>query len=461
MSKKSSTMQDPSPLARHSLSQKSTPTKIRNSQLSSSFLVKPLPKPENKKLHPNKIRTLIQSKTTKHLKMKSEKVSPSQSPSKSKYTSEACFPLSANISPNASFRNLSLHLKQTSFCDMGLSESRTIGLNETSKKSKNSSFQSFSNGMLSEDSPRMQEAHKLEIYLNEQLSLNVDKSNEKTRISIYGDVFQLIIDRDKYFGRLMTRIKRAYEDLLNSSSSNDIFRLSNENKTIRQTLSKEIEEKKEIVFKLKKEARKNEKLSKYIEELKIDIKDYQERAENSKRIFENQLNPDQRSWQLLIEDRNKYCDELKAAKKTIHSYRSREKSMKKLLCAIKKRGVPVEDIYETDVQLKKSLTKQITEETNLETTVSRKSRNNSLGPSIPKLKLNKQDSQGSLELNSDEDIPTNEQTLSDGKSSGKSDKVPKIPIPPTSEQGFHQEFVSRVDEFSESWRIALQKEKKF
>lgn len=454
MSKKVTSSCEASGTSKQSQSQKSTPTRSRTQHLSSSFLMKSIPKPDNSKLHSNKIRTLIQSKTVKGMKTRSEKVSPSSSPPKSKPV-DFCFPLSANISPNASFRNISLHFKQSSFCDSGVSDSKTMAaFNDNQKKSRNHSFYSFTTGMLSDESPRLQEAQKLENYLDEQLSLISNKTNDKLKMDIYGDIFQIIIDKDKIYGNLLTRIKRAYEDVVNRASKRDIFRLLKENDSIKMSLSKEIEEKKEARHKVKSLTQSNEQLNKYLEEYRKQLQEFQEKSTDaSNRVNDQQMPPDQRSWRLLIEDRNKYCEELKAAKKSIISYRTREKGMKKLLCAIKKRGVPVEDIYQQDVQ---KLSPQTPEETS-DKLISN-TRSSSL-ITIPKLNLTRKNSKRSLPT-SDEDLSESPGAKST-PSEGSSDKVPKLSIPSQLSEGFHQEFVSRADEFSESWRVALDKEKKF
>jgi hypothetical protein len=148
----------------------------------------------------------------------------------------------------------------------------------------------------------------------------------------------------------------------------------------------------------------------------------------------------------LVAENQSYQELFARMDHDISLFKKREKRLVKLVLAMKNRGYPVDTVYEEDVHNAKKKT---------DPTPSATSGN------VNPAKSDDSDTPVSTERPPDpteaekkEGHPT-PQSLA-GPTESKKNPVPPLVLPPGQENGFHQEFLAKIDEFSESWRKQIQ-----
>lgn len=138
-----------------------------------------------------------------------------------------------------------------------------------------------------------------------------------------------------------------------------------------------------------------------------------------KDAYENYIeNLKQSNSDKLIEENNRLKSELGLANKKIKDAEIREKKYLKLLATLEKKGYPVEETYKNHKK-------------------------------PPKKAL----------LSTDE-ASLNSTDYSEVSSLKRDAPIPRLSLPQASNEGYHQEFMSHLNEFSESWRLQMEKDKR-
>ena len=169
-----------------------------------------------------------------------------------------------------------------------------------------------------------------------------------------------------------------------------------------------------------------------------------------------------------------------------HSLNKKQKDINSALTYMKKKGVPVEQYFQQfnqELKHKKSNAKDLdssltnlnlSHESKSKTHINKESETSLSNPSAlldtrPKNFSSKEPENGLVKVTSPHDIKsmsTNKDSPATASSLNPPQEsrlkplgIPRLTINPPSDVGFHQEFMARIDEFSDSWRELIKKEK--
>ncbi|CAG9314425.1 unnamed protein product [Blepharisma stoltei] len=161
----------------------------------------------------------------------------------------------------------------------------------------------------------------------------------------------------------------------------------------------------------------------YIEHLLLKCENKLKKSIDLHLESKNLSNHIEKSREKIIEDYKKLKTELNAANKKINDSVVREKKYIKLLSSLEKQGYPIQEIYNNlkmEPKKNRSSLASIDEDSSTTTDYSEVS-----------------------SLKRDSNVP-----------------IPKLSLPEHLSDGYHQEFMSKFSEFSESWRIQIEKDKR-
>ena len=176
----------------------------------------------------------------------------------------------------------------------------------------------------------------------------------KNPIDACREALAAIAATDHTFGPLVARIKDFYEAQLDQLQAKRLFEanqcLKMKAASLDERIEKELAQHKQLKRKIQKFSRENEDLANDIEDRENKYTDMQDQLLRISAIDLGGLSMTEESWKLLISQNKDFaeaCKELQAKNK---AYRRNEKKMINIVLALKKQGVPVEAIYETDVK---------------------------------------------------------------------------------------------------------------
>ena len=195
--------------------------------------------------------------------------------------------------------------------------------------------------------------------LENQLSQQIKRDNS---IAPYKSTLSSIIQNEKTFGKVLVKLQDFYNGQVNSLQKPALIKL-------REQLGEEIEEFKAKIDLEKQEIsdmkKRTEKYSKENKDLVNTVKEKEEKLGDMKDQLEQITGQDisyfphnSETWEAIKDQIKELSDTCKHMKKEYKETRSSEKKLVKLVLALKKRGIPVEEVYEADVQNKKEKKKR-------------------------------------------------------------------------------------------------------
>jgi len=288
-----------------------------------------------------------------------------------------------------------------------------VGFKHTRPHSKSRFHRNSSEGdsfsqdrLLPQSSFDLPEAHVLELRLNQCLS---ETLSPKSKHQIYADIFRLAIGQDRPFTSVLTRVKSAYDAAYLETL--ETHKLQAALHALGTDIQKEREDRRFVYKKLDKLGKENQELTRGLEERAGDCSELREKLTQIAQVDTSNITKSEAQWTCLVAE-NQLCQErFNSLEKDLNAFKKREKRLIKLVLALKARGYPVDAVYEEDVHRA-----------------------------------------GSSEQSSRE--------LSERVKAQPEPKVPPLHLPEGQEPGFHQEFLAKMDEFSESWRAQIQSDKR-
>ncbi|CAG9321784.1 unnamed protein product [Blepharisma stoltei] len=274
-------------------------------------------------------------------------------------------------SSNASFQtNPSSKLKNQTFSHSNLfasienNHSSPTNASKSLVKSMNFSFNNTANAAQnnpyketgqyqSRISTASTEIQILEGRLSQQLRELSLKDSERIpdKLEIFRDLFQEIIKKDTIYSPLLSKIRDAYDEVIGESRekmANDINSRLNE---LNGRLSKCIEEKRILEKRIEKISKEKYEMEIMLEECNIQNNRLKDKLQkSSKKSFPDF---DDKSVGLIIDENKSLSKICQKQKNEIDSYKYKEKQLLKLILALKKKGYPVEEIYDREVQKSK------------------------------------------------------------------------------------------------------------
>ena len=158
-----------------------------------------------------------------------------------------------------------------------------------------------------------------------------------------------VIAMGSVLGSLLDRIKSKYEGWIHSFAD-QCSKSQMEITALQDSLLKEIEEKKALKRKFEKISRENIELCRTYETYQNKCFEYQEKLTDIANVSLEEFPPTEKAWRLLLSELETYKVWKDSADREFRAIQSKERKLLELLHAIKKRGFPVEDVYNSDVK---------------------------------------------------------------------------------------------------------------
>lgn len=197
---------------------------------------------------------------------------------------------------------------------------------------------------LAAESPKNNSGLALDSKLTERLK----NSQRGRQFGVYAEVFQEAIQLDKSFGPLLSKIKSAYEEQI--SGQTEVEKLSSEVKELERTFTQEREERQFALKKLEKFSVENLELSRCLDERENECLKLQEKLYQISQVDTQKMPAEEQAWQFLLSENHSYQELFYRMERDLTNFQNREKKLLRLLVAMKRRGYPVDNVYEEDVQ---------------------------------------------------------------------------------------------------------------
>lgn len=332
------------------------------------------------------------------------------------------------------------------------------------------------------------EAIELEMQLSDrirELKAETNKNLAAERYEVFKLFFSKVIEKDSTYSSILRRIKREYDEMIISNSVNTtvnvIDKYIDEISEIKNQYSQERKEKLSYKIRYEKLLQENQELSIKLSESEKKLNKLENQLACLKSIKIDHLPKDELTWQYILSENQSYCDLFSKLEKRLKSEFRREKKLVDLICALKERGYPVEEVYHDELKKKRKPRKSFDEVniTSEDEQCDTETEPIAIGPpkvllrpsQVPPLNLKRLNNESSEEetplkcdsiSESTKSFKMTVDTHAEGDSSYKklysSESIPKLQIPTEWDSNFHSEFMSKMNEFSSSWKSLIEKE---
>jgi len=292
-------------------------------------------------------------------------------------------------------------------------------------------------------------------------------------IELYSHLFREIIEQNPACRSLLAEIKAKYESWLriltdrehrNSGKyQSDIIRLQN-------ALLQAMDENSALVRKVEKLTSERTEWEKAREHYDRKCAQYQGKLREVANTQLDAFPPTEEAWQVLTSELTAYKAWKKKVMQELKASQSREKRLNELLQAVKKRGFPIDEAFVCEGKPRRQTTSTRSEDSSDSELLAAQTQPLARPEPVLQLRLEEIDTRLSSEFVSEVSAESSAASrrkpigkeASSARDSGKSSgRVPLLTFPkvPSESEGFHQEFMAKYDEFSESWRQLIDAEK--
>lgn len=363
-------------------------------------------------------------------------------------------------------QSLSIDNLQHSLFDTIISENKSPAMKNTRRRSVSKGRSSTTNnsalGIIDQakhEAVVAENLKQIEKSLTEKLA-QLTPADKSKQFMIFQECFAYLINVDPTYAKLLEHIKQGYEVYI-SEQDRIIADLRREARTLNSSLNREIS----MVRKLEGNMERFSKGQFQQSNSQSEYSDVQlERREEMSELLEENM--------LLRQEADRNKAEIK-------KLQAKEKLLVKLVRVLKKKGIPVDEIYDQEVRNSHKQIPVDSRNASMETTAKSLEKINLKPPNIPRLDFTKlktaEEISSTLSSISEEYAePPNNLTVNspikempECKVSSKQlrsiKSVPKLHMTSLSNlhqsnPDFHSEFLSKINEFSESWRVQLVKE---
>lgn len=315
------------------------------------------------------------------------------------------------------------------------------------------------------------EVMQLENQLTERLAaVKSTEARNSDRFKVYQNIFDEVIHRDDRFGSLLKKIKLAYEDWHNTDNRQALTaRLEADLNEKIEELSRSKREHTQLNKKVSKLSKENGELSRSLEETETRYLDLQDRLLKLTQVKCDNVPKDETSWQYLVSENKYYAEAFKTLKRDLKVMKRREDKLLKLVFILKKEGYPVEQIYKEECRRNKLAKLPYKEvkgsdapDEEVEPLVHGPPKAVERPKAVPQLSFNtiEPDLTSESESGTEYSDSAVSSAVSSSNSIGQKPSIPKLSLSNGPDPGFHEEFMSRIDEFSESWRKQIELERR-
>lgn len=168
-------------------------------------------------------------------------------------------------------------------------------------------------------------------------------------ISEYYKIFEDIIERDIFYGKLLKKIKESiliWTKTIEKSTQESFKKQLNE---ANKKLNAMLEDRQIIDRRLKQISQENLDLCKSLENCEASYAQIEEKLLKITNFKLENIVKEESNWKALVLQNRSYIEITKRMKEDLKVYRSKEKKLLELILAMKNRGYPIEEIYNSDV----------------------------------------------------------------------------------------------------------------
>lgn len=207
------------------------------------------------------------------------------------------------------------------------------------------------------------QAKVIESRLIEQLKILSQKTQKPSedllakKLELYKYAFGEIIARNKAYSSVLRVIKDAYEeayDMLAKENNREIIKsLEKDLQDAELKFQSSQAEIKSLRRKIEKLAKESVELSRALDEREKQYTEIHDKLYNITHASIHNIPKDEEGWKVLVSEIQEYSQVVQSMTNEIKQLRNKEKQLIKLVLALKRRGYPVEEIYETEISKKK------------------------------------------------------------------------------------------------------------
>jgi chromosome segregation ATPase len=207
-------------------------------------------------------------------------------------------------------------------------------------------------------------AKVIESRLAEQLKILSQKTQKPSedllakKLELYKYAFGEVIAKNKAYSSVLRAIKDAYQeafDMLAQDNSREIIKsLEKDLQDAEVKIQSSQAEIKSLRRKMEKLAKESVELSRTLDERERQYTEIHERLYNLTHASIQNIPKDEEGWKVLVSEIQEYSQVVQSMTNEIRQLRNKEKQLIKLVLALKRKGYPVEEIYEAEISKKKA-----------------------------------------------------------------------------------------------------------
>lgn len=219
--------------------------------------------------------------------------------------------------------------------------------------------------------------------------LEKDLKDNEDKFGIYQKHFTEFIQADKKNGEFLSKIKAGYEMRILSCENSLVEKLRNDIKDFQEQTSKEYKDRQLCLKKIEKLSRENLELSQILDEAQVKYDSVIGRMQEITLYDMGKIPKDEMTWKALAFENQSLAKFNRELQRDLKALATKEKKLSNLVDELKKKGFPVEKVYEKQISQSKrnDSTNNYSEDTDNEALVSGKPREIVKPSFVPKLKF--------------------------------------------------------------------------
>ena len=175
----------------------------------------------------------------------------------------------------------------------------------------------------------------------------------KAHAKVYSRFLTIVIARSTEFKGLLTHLMYGYEQLIDNMQEQfvrEVAKLQSEIIGLQTGIIREADERKLLLRKIDKLSRENLEMGQQCDNYDKRFTEFQDKLYDIANVDMEDFPPTENAWRLLNSELDHYRVWRKKWDRELHISQSREKKLSKLVQALKARGFPVEDVYNSEVR---------------------------------------------------------------------------------------------------------------
>lgn len=222
----------------------------------------------------------------------------------------------------------------------------------TRKQSQVLSQSFFSSAHSRQQSCQIPQSAFLEDELAQALA-NIAPEDFKAQSKVYAQFFTTAIAKSPEIQGLLARLKEGYEQLIENIQEKfvkEVAKLKTEIIGLQTSIIREADERKLLLRKIEKLSRENFDMGQQCETYDKRFTEFQDKLYDIANVEMEDFPPTENAWRLLNSELDHYRVWKKKWTRDLHITQSKEHKLAQLVHALKARGFPVEEVYNSEVR---------------------------------------------------------------------------------------------------------------